>query len=143
MELKSGNQEIVVYGDFPATDLNKPVNLSLSLKDESFGLINLFTNALDWRDGKGSVLVRLVGTPRKPELEGTLSMDNATVYIPSLKEVMQLKIDIRGEVFTNKSEFGLFAWQGGRGRFGESKGDMDLLNLLPSFLDWRPPGRIC
>ncbi|MBT9546598.1 MAG: translocation/assembly module TamB domain-containing protein [Candidatus Sericytochromatia bacterium] len=133
VELKSGNQEIVVYGDFPATDLNKPVDLTLSLKDESFGLINLFTNALDWRDGKGSVQVRLVGTPRKPELEGTLSMDKATVYIPSLKEVMS-EIDIRGEVFTNKVNLAYLRGKVAGGNL-EVKGNMDLLNLLPSFLN--------
>jgi len=139
IELKSGNQEIVVFGDFPATDLNKPVDLTLSLKDESFGLINLFTNALDWREGKGSVQVRLVGTPRKPELEGTLSMDNATVYIPSLKEVMR-EIDIRGEVFTNKVNLAYLRGKVAGGQL-EVKGDMDLLNLLPSFLNLEAKGQ--
>jgi hypothetical protein len=139
VELKSGNQEIVVFGDFPVSDLGKPVDLSLSLKDESFGLINLFTGALDWRSGKGSVLVRLVGTPRKPELEGTLSINNATVYIPSLKEIMT-EIDIKGEVFTNKVDLAYLRGKVAGGNL-EVKGNMDLLNLLPSFLNLEANGQ--
>lgn len=139
VELKNGNQEIVVYGDFPAMDLNKPVDLTLNLKDESFGLINLFTGALDWREGKGSVLVRLVGTPRKPELEGSMSMDHATVYIPALKEVMN-DISIRGEVFTNKVNLAYLRGKVAGGQL-EVKGDMDLLNLLPSFLNLEATGQ--
>ncbi|PIQ24436.1 hypothetical protein COW36_24610 [bacterium (Candidatus Blackallbacteria) CG17_big_fil_post_rev_8_21_14_2_50_48_46] len=138
VELKYGNQEIVAYGDFPVTDLNKPVDLTLSLQDDSFGLINLFTGALDWRKGKGAVLVRLVGSPRKPELEGTFRIDQATVYLPSLKETMN-NIDIKGEVFTQKVHMDYLRGKLAGGNL-EVKGTMDLLNLLPSFLNLEANG---
>lgn len=139
VELKYGNQEIVLFGDVPVRDLNNPVDLSLSLKDESFGLLNLFTNALDWRQGKGAVLVRLVGTPRKPELEGTFRVDKATVYLPALKETLK-EVDIKGEVFTKKVHLDYLKGKMGEGSLAVS-GTMDLLNLLPSFLNLEAMGQ--
>lgn len=142
VELRSGDQSVVANGDVPVPDLNKPMDVTLQLEDDSFGLINLFTSAIDWRKGKGSVLLRLVGPPHKPQLEGSIRMDDTEVYLPALKEsVTGLKV--RGELLRRKDEFGELQQNVElnevSGHFGggtvSAKGSMDLLNLLPSYFD--------
>lgn len=137
-QLNADAQQIVVHGDLPVPNLNQPMDMTLRLEDESFGLINLFTNQLDWRRGKGSVLLRFVGTPRRPELEGSFLLSDTTVYLPALKEQIS-NIAIKGDINTNKVNLEYFRGDMTGGNLNVT-GTMDLLNLLPSFLDLHAKG---
>ncbi|MEZ0367637.1 MAG: hypothetical protein ACAI44_00980, partial [Candidatus Sericytochromatia bacterium] len=142
LELNAGDQQVIAQGNVPVPDLTKPMDMSLQMSNESFGLINLFTNAIDWRSGKGALLVRVVGTPKSPQLEGTISLQDAEIYVPSLKEAIT-NFGMHGELTRHTNEFGLIE-QGvelkdAKGNYGggtiQASGKMDLLDLLPSYFD--------
>lgn len=106
VDLNTGAQQVSASGDVPVLDLTKPIDLSLKLDDESFGLMNLFTNAVDWRSGSGSLLVRIVGSPKHPLLEGTVTLDDAEIYIAALKETLS-DFTLRGELARETNALGV------------------------------------
>lgn len=133
-ELHYGDKQIVVNGvQIPVLDRNKPMNITLKLEDDSFGLVNLFTQSLDWRQGKGSILVNLIGTPRHPELTGTIDFRDTTVYLPAIKELVT-DMSLKGEIFTKTFKLDYLKGKYAGGLFNIN-GNMDLLDLMPSFLD--------
>ena len=142
VELSYGDQRVVATGDVPIPDLSKPMDVTLQLEDDSFGLVNLFTSAIDWRKGTGSLLVRIVGTPKSPQLEGSIRMDETEIYLPTLKESVT-HLNVNGELVRRKDEFGGVQQNvelvNVSGNFGggtiAAKGSMDLLNLLPSYFN--------
>lgn len=142
VELNYGDQQVVAYGDVPVTDLNKPMDVTLQLQNDSFGLVNLFTNAIDWRKGTGAILVNVLGSPRSPQLEGTFSMNDTSIYIPALRDMVS-NLRVRGQLKRNTDENGVIqqnvAIEQVTGRFGGGEilatGTMDLLNLKPSYLN--------
>ncbi|MGV3523528.1 MAG: translocation/assembly module TamB domain-containing protein [Candidatus Sericytochromatia bacterium] len=144
VELNYGDQQVVAYGDVPVPDLNKPMDVTLQLQDDSFGLINLFTTALDWRKGQGALLVKVVNTPRNPQLEGSVQLDGVEIYVPALKESVT-DLRVRGELTRQPDEFGVIQQNVKldtvKGNFGggtvSAEGSLDLLNLLPSYFNLR------
>lgn len=142
LNVTSGEQQVIANGDVPVLDLSKPMNVSLQLQNESFGLLNLFTNAIDWRGGKGELLVNVVGSPRNIQLEGQLALDDAEIYVPSLKESvtdLSLRADLVREPDNNKVLQQRVKLSSTNGNFGggtvSAEGFMDLMNLMPSFLN--------
>jgi len=144
VEVAYGNQKVLASGDVPVTDLNQPMALKLELKDESFGLINLFTQAIDWRGGQGALLVNVVGTPRQPQLEGSIEMQNTELYIAALRESVT-DLEVKGLLTRGHTEKGALQQnielESVTGRFGggeiTAQGILNLKaqNFLPTYLD--------
>ncbi|MBF2053863.1 MAG: translocation/assembly module TamB domain-containing protein [Candidatus Sericytochromatia bacterium] len=137
-----GDQRVLARGDVPVPDLNQPMDVLLELKDESFGLLNLFTQSIDWRGGKGLLQVRVVGTPKKPQLEGEITLEDNEIYIAALRESVK-NLQLKGVLQRYRNEKGVLQQNvelaSVTGDFGGGKvqatGRMDLLNLLPSYFD--------
>lgn len=143
LEVNYSEQQVVANGDVPVTDLSKPMDVTLQLQDDSFGLLNLFTQVIDWRKGQGALLVHVVGSPRSPELEGSLSLDNTDIYIPMLKESLQ-NLKVRAELVRKQEQKTGYVDQSvaiktAEARFGGGNvsvdGEMGIENLLPSYFE--------
>lgn len=137
-----GDQRVSANGKVPVPDLSKPMDVQLKLSDDSFGLMNLFTQAVDWRAGKGEVLVRVLGSPKKPQLEGQFALQDAEIYLPALKEAVT-GLQAKGELKRLRDERGIIQQnvelESVDANFGggkiQAKGSMDLLDLLPSYFN--------
>ncbi len=142
LDISSGEQQVIANGDVPVLDLSKPMDIALKLQNESFGLLNLFTNAIDWRGGRGDLLVKVVGSPRNIQLEGSLSLDETEIYVPSLKESVT-NLSLRADLVREPDDRGVLQQRvqlsSTKGQFGggtiSADGFMDLMNLMPSFLN--------
>ena len=142
VELNYGDQQVVAYGDVPVTNLDNPMDVTLQLQNDSFGLVNLFTNAIDWRKGTGAILVNALGSPKNPQLEGTFSMNNTSIYIPALRDMVS-NLKVRGQLKRNLDENGVLQQNVNieevTANFGGGQllatGTMDLLNLKPSYVN--------
>lgn len=140
LEVNYADQQVIANGDVPVLDLKQPMDVSLQLQDDSFGLINLFTNAIDWRKGSGSVLVRVLGSPLDPQLEGSVSLKDTEIYLTSLKEsVTDLKV--RGELRRLQGKYGItpqLQLLDVTGKYGggdvSANGTIDLVNLKPEYI---------
>lgn len=141
VEVMYGDQRVLASGDVPI-DLNQPMDVLLELKDESFGLLNLFTEAIDWRGGKGLLQVRVVGTPKKPQLEGDITLEDNEIYIAALRESVK-NLQVKGVLQRYRNAQGILqqnvTLESVTGEFGggtvKATGRMDLLKLLPSYFD--------
>lgn len=142
VELNYGDQQVVAYGDVPVRNLDQSMDVTLQLQNDSFGLVNLFTSAIDWRSGTGAILVNALGSPRNPQLEGTFSMNDTSIYIPALRDMVS-NLRVKGQLKRIKDENGVLQQnveiEQVTGDFGGGQilasGTMDLLNLKPSYLN--------
>jgi translocation and assembly module TamB len=53
------------------------INLQTNLQNENLALLNLFTDAVTWVDGRGQVNIEVGGTLKQPMIMGTASVENA------------------------------------------------------------------
>lgn len=60
--------------------------LDVSLKDEGLSLINVFTDQVQWQQGKGLFQAQLRGTWEEPIVNGVLSVDDAVIKTPAFEE---------------------------------------------------------
>lgn len=134
IQLSYGDKYVVVFGDFP-TNLNDSMDVTIKLDDESFGLINLFVNQLDWRKGKGAVMVHLTGPPKNPELDGKVEIKDAKIYLPSLQNSLT---DFDAKVVLNTKQLSIEKMQA---KYGQGHitvgGEMEVQDLLPAFYNLR------
>ncbi len=86
----------LIYPLDPRPVVDPQLALDVSVKDEGLSLINLFTDQVQWQQGKGLFQVELRGTWEDPLLNGVLSVDDAVIKTPVFEEpVTNLSARIR------------------------------------------------
>ncbi|MBU7581870.1 MAG: translocation/assembly module TamB domain-containing protein [Nostoc sp. TH1S01] len=92
--LLSGTQPIAVTGSVPAPlpfvaakpDSNQ-ISVNANVSNEGLTLLNLLTNnQVAWVDGQGQVAVNVGGTLNQPIINGTATLNNATIRAQALAE---------------------------------------------------------
>lgn len=78
----------LIYPLDPRPVVNPQLALDISLKDEGLSLINLFTDQVQWQQGKGLFQAQLRGTWEDPIVNGVLSVDDAVIKTPAFEEPM-------------------------------------------------------
>lgn len=132
--LSYGDKQIVVSGNVPIKDKKAPMDVSLRLEAPSLSLINLFTKGqVNWLEGNGGVLVKVVGTPDNPQLDGRIQIKDGKIFISALKSPLE-KVDGDIEINTNKVTLKHL-----KANLNNApaviKGDIDLLDFIPAFLN--------
>ncbi|MFN4066073.1 MAG: translocation/assembly module TamB domain-containing protein [Thermosynechococcus sp.] len=86
-------EPLVVTGSVPLISPLDPrpvvdpqLALDVSLKDEGLSLINVFTDQVQWQQGKGLLQAQLRGTWEEPIVNGVLSVDDAVIKTPAFEE---------------------------------------------------------
>jgi hypothetical protein len=95
--LRSGVREAKAAGIIPLDEEIGSMNFSLSLNDQSLGLVNLFTNQIEWLKGDGDAFVNVQGSLKDPIINGKLNVANAQIFVSSLDENLEkvnLNIDL-------------------------------------------------
>jgi translocation and assembly module TamB len=110
----------VIQGSFPITLFEQPedktFNLNLKLQDNSLALLNLFTDQIQWQQGKGNLDVTVGGDLTALQLKGGLTFAESQVSIAGLKEPIKNiagQIDFVGDRAVVKTLEGQFS----KGRF--------------------------
>ncbi|HIK24487.1 MAG TPA: translocation/assembly module TamB domain-containing protein [Thermosynechococcus sp. M46_R2017_013] len=76
----------LIYPLDPRPVVDPQLALDVSVKDEGLSLINLFTDQVQWQQGKGLFQVQLRGTWEDPILNGVLSVDDAVIKTSTFEE---------------------------------------------------------
>lgn len=76
----------LIYPLDPRPVVDPHLALDVSLKDEGLSLINLFTDQVEWQQGKGLLQAQLRGTWEDPIVNGVLSVDDAVIQTPAFEE---------------------------------------------------------
>ncbi len=63
----------------PEPMADQQLALDVAVKDEGLSLINVFTDQVQWQQGKGVLQAQLRGTWRQPVINGVLSVDDAVL----------------------------------------------------------------
>lgn len=96
-------------------DFSRPgsLNLRAVLKGETLGLLNLFTNQLEWKSGSSYLAANLGGTIDQPELSGSLFVRNGNIRLLELDSELQ-NLQVQAAVDNNILNFSKLAadWRG-------------------------------
>ncbi len=65
---------------------NNRLQLVMKVKDEGLSLINLFTDQVAWVNGQGAMNLQVSGTLDQPNIDGLVTLQNATLTAQSLAE---------------------------------------------------------
>ena len=131
--LSSGGKEVIVSGTVPIQDKSRPMDITVKMEDESFGLISLFNKDLEWLKGQGNALIKVTGLTEMPQLDGKIRLRDAKIYLNNMKEAADnINADI--SIDTNKVTIDKLDTLYSKGMV-DVTGTVDLLKYLPSFLD--------
>jgi len=76
-------QKNLVSGAYGSVDPGE-INLDLNLKGDAVGLINLFTNEIQWIKGTSLISAEVRGTPEDPKINGQINLTKGIVYVKAL-----------------------------------------------------------
>ncbi len=106
----------LIQGSFPITLFEQPedktFNLNLKLQDNSLALLNLFTDQIQWQQGKGNLDVTVGGDLTALQLNGGLTFEESQVSITGLQEPIKNlagQIDFVGDKAIVKTLEGQFS----------------------------------
>jgi translocation and assembly module TamB len=109
-----------VEGSFPLTLFEQPedktFNLNLKLQNNGLALLNLFTDQIQWQQGKGNLDITVGGDLTALQLNGNLTFQESQVSITGLQEPIKNlsgRIDFVGDRAVVKTLEGQFS----KGRF--------------------------
>lgn len=91
--LSEGEHPLEISGTYPI--LGGQIDLDLQVKDQGLGIINLFSPAWQWLNGKGSAMLKIGGTTSNPKLAGQVTLDQASLAIAGLPGNLT---NIKGEI---------------------------------------------
>ncbi len=112
--LIEGSRISTISGSFETAPDGK-IDLEADLEDNALGLLNLFTNDVQWKKGKASAAVRIKGTPEKPEISGKISLRDTVLYVRVIdSDIKEIKgeAEIKDNLLTVSELTGI--WQGTR-----------------------------
>ncbi|WP_233501507.1 translocation/assembly module TamB domain-containing protein [Acaryochloris thomasi] len=74
------------------------LNVRLAVRDQGLSVLNLFTDQVAWREGQGNLNVVAQGTVARPQVTGSLQVNNAIIAAQALDEPLtNVSGDIRFE----------------------------------------------
>jgi hypothetical protein len=116
LSLLQGGLLSKAYG---SVDLTAPGEISLEadLQGNSLGLLNLFTDQVEWRKGSSTVKLQMAGSFEKPTISGRATVNDGTLYVKALDSdlhALQGTASIEGNIMTIQALTGI--WQGRRTR---------------------------
>lgn len=77
------------------------IDLTANLKDNALGLLNLLTDDIQWKKGDALAQITISGSSEKPKINGTISLDNTTIYARVIDSEVK-NISGTGEVVNNQ-----------------------------------------
>lgn len=87
----TGTQPLEISGSIPvvlpfasAQPVSNQIQLQAQIANEGLSLLNLFTDQITWVNGQGQVNVAVTGTLNQPIVQGTVTVQNATLRTPAL-----------------------------------------------------------
>ena len=104
---------------YGSVNLTPPGGISLEadLQGNSLGLLNLFTDQVEWRKGRSTVKLNMSGSFERPTISGRATINDGTLYVRALdSELHDLRgtAEIESNLLTIQSLTGI--WQGRRTR---------------------------
>ncbi|MDG2991215.1 translocation/assembly module TamB domain-containing protein [Candidatus Synechococcus calcipolaris G9] len=121
---------VTVSGSFPYQAPFSPgplqddsLLLTMQVKDQGLGLVNLLTDEVKWVDGQGELQVQVQGTLGQPLVEGILSIDQATLSTPALDAPLT---DVSARIRFDRDRIRV---EGVQGQF--SSGQIEMAGVLP------------
>ena len=131
--LSSGGKEVRLSGFVPIKNKNKPMDITVTMEDDSFGIISVVSKDIEWLKGKGNALIRVTGVPEAPQLDGKIKINGGKIYLNSLKEAIdEINTDI--SINTNQVNIEKLTALYSKGEIN-AQGTIDLMKYIPSFLD--------
>ncbi|MBC7473613.1 MAG: translocation/assembly module TamB domain-containing protein, partial [Candidatus Sericytochromatia bacterium] len=130
--ITSGGKEAKASGIIPLDESLGSMNVSLGLTGESLGLINLFTNEIEWLRGQGDAFINVQGTINDPLINGRLNIENGEIYVASLGKPLE-KINVNvglSNHFVKINKADAFLNDGKVSMLGQ----VDLIGFKPGFL---------
>jgi translocation and assembly module TamB len=142
--LVDGSQPLRLTGSIPlALGATQPdsdaISLDVNVQDEGLAILNIFTNQVAFRGGRGNVDLQVSGTLREPLITGAARLDNATFSSPALPEPLT---NVTGNVQFNRT---LIQVDGLQGQFRQgqvvARGALPIFNVadLPQSPVGNPP----
>lgn len=77
------------------------IKIEAYLKDNAIGLLNLFTDEINWQHGLASVEVLVTGKSGQPQINGTLEVENANLYVRAIDSGVR-KITGKAKIKNNR-----------------------------------------
>ena len=90
--LTSSSRPIELSGNLPyklptaQVTPSDAISLNVDVQNEGLGLLNLVTNQVTWKSGQGQVRLKVGGTLKRPQADGTATINNATISAALLPE---------------------------------------------------------
>jgi hypothetical protein len=96
-------------------ELASPANIDLKaeLYDNSLGLLNLFTDEIQWKNGRATAQISITGTSQIPTIEGQLELDETVIYTKVIDSDIK-RISGKADIVKNQLKISDLtgAWEG-------------------------------
>ncbi len=92
LSLRKGKKISSLKGSFDVKTDGR-IDVSADLKDNSIGLLNLFTNEIRWLNGKAQARVTIKGSREAPAINGQISLEATQLYVKAIDSEIK---NIRG-----------------------------------------------
>jgi translocation and assembly module TamB len=90
--LVSGPEPVLISGDIPfrlpgtLVRGGNDIDLTIEVQNEGLAVVNIFTESVRWEDGMGRASLVVSGTKTRPQVQGEVVLDGATVKLAALPE---------------------------------------------------------
>ncbi len=129
--LVTGNEPLRIAGSLPykfefarVTPKSSDIALDVDVRNEGLTLLNLFNREIAWVDGKGEVKLTVRGTLLRPDVDGFIRLEGATISARALPEPL---MDVNGQI--KFSDDRILITQALRGRF--TRGEVSAEGSIP------------
>lgn len=107
------------------------LEVSLKVQDDGLALINLFTDQLNWVEGKGEIDLNVTGTLNQPSMQGSIQLNQATLASDLLFEPLT---NVTGTLQFDRNQLRINRLNG-----LYSEGELEISGSLPLFVSETPP----
>lgn len=128
-KINSIGKEIRLNGIIPLDRNSDEMNVSAIIKDNNLGIIDLFTNQINWEKGKGQVFFNLQKNLYEPLITGKIDIFDSKVFVSSLGtylDNLNLDVDINNNFIKINKANALF-----NDKPIDIIGQIDLVNYIP------------
>ena len=138
LQLTTGKNVSKVYGS-ASLDPKGKIKLRASLKDNALGLLNLFTDEIEWLNGQALASILISGESSQPIISGSVEVENSRLYVKALDSDIR-KITGSAVISNNKIQINHLTgiWQGKSSKDAQNLlGFSGTIDLAPLFNDQR------
>lgn len=107
------------------------LEVALKVKDDGLALINLFTDQLNWVEGRGEIDLNVTGTLTQPSMQGSIQLNQATLASDLLFEPLT---NVTGTIQFDRNQLRIKRLNG-----LYSEGELEVSGSLPLFVSETPP----